>query len=1166
MKPILLKLAGLQSYREMQEIDFTRLCDTGVFGIFGPTGSGKSTILDAITLALYGKVERASGGTQGIMNQAENTLSVSFCFELSSAAGTRRYTVERQFKRSGDTSMNGTVTRLIETGESGNVVLADKAREVDAAVQDILGLSMADFTRAVVLPQGKFAEFLSLTGKDRRQMLQRLFRLEQYGDQLLARLTSENNRVKTDIGRIASEQLGLGDASEEALELARSAVQAAVQASAEQSRSLQQDEAVYTKLKQEWERVQERSGLEQQWTALELARGEVEEKERRLLQADRAEAVRPRYVEWQEAIRMQQVRSTASDEAERSKALAESVHLRARSELDARREARTAEEPALGHRISELKQAVSAEQELQQWYEDSLRMEQQWREAQTALEANRLELAQETGKLDRALLKQFELKDRLGRTSISPETRQRIQFAHTDRQELRTLTSQLEEQTQSIAALESEQAQLLHHKNKLEGQKREVIEVLEQTHASLRRIQLEWSQGDNAVLMLSSSLEACRLENERQRTEQERKMTAALLAASLIEGEACPVCGSEHHPHPFRQENEGLQQSAEDMAEWRKQADIIDHSIRDMQLQLERYKFRMERSNAEAFKLQQLYGGTSANALELTNTVADTVAEAAAALDTRQSDKLESIDHIRRRVETTGELLGQLGQALSSVEAAIAEASRTWDNHSKLAQENSIRLSASAEQYSQAAFKLSELRQRLELAREQWSIRYGNWSEEQVVQEQARILELDQEAEELKARLAKSEPFISGLQDTIKRLQEQEISADKTASQLSAELAANQRLAAGRREQLLHLLYGIEAGAASKVHTPGTAAALLDKAEKRLAELRADETEAQASLDKAAFEWNAALQATGLASQALESARDALVLAEQRFTRALTDAGFTGPEGLHDALLTEEVKQMWQQETGQFRERERELSLRLKLLEEQLQGVSITEDDFLLAGQRLQEARLAYETALQLKAKAERDLEELQGKHTRWKQLEESRGQLQERLNLLSKLSVVFRGNAFVEYVAEEQLSQICRSASERLAVLTRRRYALEVDSGGGFVIRDDANGGVRRPVSSLSGGETFLASLSLALALSAQIQLRGQYPLEFFFLDEGFGTLDPELLDTVVTALEKLHSDRLSVGVISHVPELRARLPRRLIVQPAQSLGSGSRVYLETM
>ena len=172
----------LQSYRELQTIDFSQLVDAGVFGIFGPTGSGKSSILDAITLSLYGKVERASGGTQAIMNHAEQTLFVSFTFELTNAAGTERYRVERQFKRGAEMSINGTITRVFYIFmRDETIVLADKAGEVNQQVQHILGLSMQDFTRAVVLPQGKFAEFLTLTGKDRRQMLQRLFTLKPMG-------------------------------------------------------------------------------------------------------------------------------------------------------------------------------------------------------------------------------------------------------------------------------------------------------------------------------------------------------------------------------------------------------------------------------------------------------------------------------------------------------------------------------------------------------------------------------------------------------------------------------------------------------------------------------------------------------------------------------------------------------------------------------------------------------------------------------------------------------------------------------------------------------------------------------------------------------------------------------------------------------------------------
>jgi DNA repair protein SbcC/Rad50 len=1166
MKPILLKLAGLQSYREAQEVDFTRLCDSGVFGIFGPTGSGKSTILDAITLALYGKVERASGGTQGIMNQAESTLAVSFTFELSNASGTQKYTVERQFKRTGDTSMNGTVTRLIEATEAGSVVLADKAREVDAAVQDILGLSMADFTRAVVLPQGKFAEFLSLTGKDRRQMLQRLFRLEQYGDQLLARLSSENNRVKTEIGRIVSEQLGLGDASEQTLEHARGSVEQAVQASVEHSRVLQQEESAFAILKQAWEREQERSGLNKQWNELEQQRADMEEKERRLLQAERAEAVRPRFEEWQEASRVLQLRSAEEAEAEQRKAQAEAVRLRVRSELDARREKRASEEPVLELRIGDLKQAVSTESELQQWSEHASRMEKQLSEAQSALEASRNELAQETSKLERAFIKQAELKERMEKTEVSSDARMRIQSANSDRLELRALTKQLQEQTDAVAVIEAEQAQLQLRQEALYAQLHTIVQAAAHSNTALRRIQLEWKRGANILEELGSGLEACKLENDRLRTEQERRHTAALLAASLIEGEACPVCGSEHHPHPIQQAIESGQHIAADFEHTRTTAEALSTRVREMQLRLERGKFRMKQASSEVLKLQeQLQEGVQGAVLEQEE-IEISAAEAAAAVELSALNEAVSIDHMVRRADTMELLLQQLDHALSAVEAAIDQAARDGATHSKLAQECSVRIHAGEQQNKQAMLKLSELRHRLEQVQEQWTSRYGEWTEEHVSQELARFQELDKEAEELRARLVKSEPFISGLQESIQRLKEQETSADKTVAQLAAELAANSRLVVARTELLFRLLYGPEAGAASDRHTPGIAAVELGKAETALAGLRTAEAEAMAAFDAAAAEWNSALQTSGLAAQALAAAREALDQAEQRLSRALTDAGFSGHAELHEALLPEESKQLWKQAAQQYRERERELSVRLKLLEEQLQGISLSEEDYSQAAARLQAAKQAHESALQLKAKAERDLEELHSKHSRWKSLDESRARLQERLNLLSKLSVVFRGNAFVEYVAEEQLGQICRSASERLAVLTRRRYALEVDSGGGFVIRDDANGGVRRPVSSLSGGETFLASLSLALALSAQIQLRGQYPLDFFFLDEGFGTLDPELLDTVVSALEKLHTDRLSVGVISHVPELRARLPRRLIVHPSQSLGSGSRVVLETM
>ena len=157
----------------------------------------------------------------------------------------------------------------------------------------------------------------------------------------------------------------------------------------------------------------------------------------------------------------------------------------------------------------------------------------------------------------------------------------------------------------------------------------------------------------------------------------------------------------------------------------------------------------------------------------------------------------------------------------------------------------------------------------------------------------------------------------------------------------------------------------------------------------------------------------------------------------------------------------------------------------------------------------------------------------------------------------------LLQGKRFVEFVAKNQLEYIVIEASKRLDIMTKGRYVLEIDDNLNFVIRDNYNGGLRRSIKTLSGGETFLTSLALALALSSQIQLKGSAPLEFFFLDEGFGSLDNELLDIVMESLEKLHSEQLSVGIISHVEELKNRVPVKLIVTPNDG-GNGSKINIE--
>lgn len=155
MQPVMLKFRGLQSYREEQVIDFGQLGAVGIFGVFGPTGAGKSTILDGITLALFGKVTRAKSGTRGIMNQYEDRLAVSFEFSL----GGERFLAERLYQRDrhDPDSVKIKNARLVQT--TSDSVLADKASDVDVRITELLGMSYEDFSRAVILPRVNLTSF-----------------------------------------------------------------------------------------------------------------------------------------------------------------------------------------------------------------------------------------------------------------------------------------------------------------------------------------------------------------------------------------------------------------------------------------------------------------------------------------------------------------------------------------------------------------------------------------------------------------------------------------------------------------------------------------------------------------------------------------------------------------------------------------------------------------------------------------------------------------------------------------------------------------------------------------------------------------------------------------------------------------------------------------------
>jgi DNA repair protein SbcC/Rad50 len=205
------------------------------------------------------------------------------------------------------------------------------------------------------------------------------------------------------------------------------------------------------------------------------------------------------------------------------------------------------------------------------------------------------------------------------------------------------------------------------------------------------------------------------------------------------------------------------------------------------------------------------------------------------------------------------------------------------------------------------------------------------------------------------------------------------------------------------------------------------------------------------------------------------------------------------------------------------------------------------------AQQALNSLNTAERDARDAKARAETGVQEATKRLAERERMEAKIRDENEQIAVLTELGHELRSDRFGEYIIEETLMVLAKYASDELMRISDDRYSL-VPVDGAFDVIDHANADEQRSVKTLSGGETFLASLSLALALSRHVGSLATEglgtKLEAVFIDEGFGTLDPATLEDVIDALERLRADDLIVGVISHLPELAQRIQAGLEVR----------------
>ena len=243
-------------------------------------------------------------------------------------------------------------------------------------------------------------------------------------------------------------------------------------------------------------------------------------------------------------------------------------------------------------------------------------------------------------------------------------------------------------------------------------------------------------------------------------------------------------------------------------------------------------------------------------------------------------------------------------------------------------------------------------------------------------------------------------------------------------------------------------------------------------------------------------------------------------------------------------------------EIEEYDRRSAVLQANLQTLQSEGEVEKVPEENVVAEGEKLRALTQKKQSVSEQAAVHENEIASFSQKLQAKQALQAKREACAARLEVISKLRQLIRGNGLMEFVAEEYLSEISASASRNLLRLTSGRYFVRYKDGG-FQVGDNFSGGEFRSVNTLSGGETFLVSLSLALALSEAIHAKSLRPIEFFFLDEGFGTLDEKLVDTVLDSLEKLKSDHFSIGLISHVEELKHRIGNKIIVTGAEATGS---------
>lgn len=1008
MIPIRLEIEGLYSYQGKQHIDFERLTAAQLFGIFGATGSGKSSILEAITFALYGRSERLSGRVSGgaayqMMNLKSNKLYIDFEFRAGRADHDRyRITVEgRRHKKQFEKIQSFQRSAYQWKGEQWQPMEWEDATGV-------VGLSYENFRRTIIIPQGRFEEFIQLRSKDRSQMLQDIFGLRKYDLSRQTKSLIRKNQLRMENRRALLQQYG--GVTQEAIEAEKQQIAALEAQHRELSRQLAEQQKAYEQqqlLKSQFETLQQ---TQAEWDSLQALQPEMEARAQRL----------ETYLLALESFSI--TLNKRKEKAAQLESLQQELQRDRATFADMEAELKT-----LGLTFQSIEAAFQQREEL---LKEVAELEQvvRLKELEGVIE----KLEQRVGD-GRGVVEQLEreIKQQEQQLQAQQQQVQRLRRDLPDAQELLAIREWYAVQQQLSERLSWVEQQR-------EGLEEKIAQARREKQALLRQTSLDPRQYELPSARLVELLQEEMAQKKQQKEELEARKQQLLhqqqllaLAGELRPGEACPLCGATEHPAPAQ--SAGQQQAL--------------------------------------LKVQQQL-------------------QAAAA-----------------QLETLGALLPQLRQ--------LARQARSLAEELQQQKQEAAALHARMEQHK-ARFVWEQFQQKDDAAFQRQI--------ERMQQESAKIENREQQIAALQAALTEKRDKVQRYRQSLEKL------LLEKSSRSGEWLAAKKALSKCNYDELSQLPDEELLQRATALKKQHEETAIL------YAETAAQLKEKKARLDVLKGKIEAAAQQQQLATRQL-------AVIQQELQGQLEQSGFESLEEVETTLAQALNIQAEKDALREFEQQRTQVHTTLAHLHKQLAGQSFEPQLFEQLRAKIEEAtqrqtHLAQEAGAK-KAYMNRLLTELEKKQ----RLQQEMKQLELRAENLRLMENMFRANGFVNYVSTVYLQNLCAAANVRFMRLTRNSLSLEVDDQNNFHVRDLLHGGRQRSIKTLSGGQTFQAALCLALALSEQVQQQVQARQNFFFLDEGFGSLDKESVQVVFQTLKALRQEKRIVGIISHVEMLQEEI-----------------------